>query len=201
MKDELREQLEIALRRLPIGPEAKAQLPEMVTILASFKGKLNIRTPPHFLKIGKTRAKKELHKVSTLATSFADYVTTLHEPTVVALANQGLLTHQLERSLRSVAAAAAKASPGSMVSEKPVKGRPEKLGARAIAGVVAANYKALTGKKPTVSTDWRTGKMRGPFYELMSEIFRLLEVDASPEASIRNILKTRKGEKQPKHSD
>jgi hypothetical protein len=61
---------------------------------------------------------------------------------------------------------------------KPALGTPRKDQARRIAEVAAGHYWALTGKKPTVPK--REGEAYGPFLDLVTAVFKILEVKASP---------------------
>lgn len=68
------------------------------------------------------------------------------------------------------------------------RGAPEKKQPRAIAEVVAVHYWAITGKKPTVPK--KEGVAYGPFLELMTAIFEILEINASPQSQAEAVSRT-----------
>ncbi len=179
--------IESAFRKLKIRPSRERLLPGMVRILGSLVGKANTKTPPQFLIVGRQRSNRELQRVAELASLLAEALGRLHEPGVVALADQGVLRHRVIPPLQAISKAARKAKGRNRGPRKPVTGRKQRLEVKAIAKLVGRAYRLLTGRKPTISTDWDTGKASGPFIELMTRIFRALRVKGSPEAAAREI--------------
>jgi hypothetical protein len=89
---------------------------------------------------------------------------------------------ELTKKLRMLHAAAE-----TRVSQRP-DGQPKKVQPGKIAQVVAQHYFALTGERPTVRV--KDGeKAYGPFLELLSTIFYILDVDASAESQTRAVIK------------
>jgi hypothetical protein len=64
-------------------------------------------------------------------------------------------------------------------------GRPKKQAAKAIAANAAANFELLTGRRATLSTPTAGGKASGAFLDFLSEVFKILGVDASPESQAK----------------
>jgi hypothetical protein len=58
------------------------------------------------------------------------------------------------------------------------KGQPPDLASQEIATTAAYAFLALAGKRPTVIT--RNGTARGPFVDLVAELFQIARIDASP---------------------
>jgi hypothetical protein len=59
------------------------------------------------------------------------------------------------------------------------KGAPAKNQPQKIAQITAMHFYGLTGKRPTRSTPVDYGKARGPFIELLTEIYEILGISAS----------------------
>jgi len=68
-------------------------------------------------------------------------------------------------------------------------GAPEKDLAALVARMVAEHYNRLTGKRPTRITRCGRSKAYGPFIELLTEIYRILGIKASPENQTRAVVK------------
>jgi hypothetical protein len=73
------------------------------------------------------------------------------------------------------------------------KGRRRKRGAGEVALEIARTYERLTGQLATVVT--AEGKPKGPFYELVAELFSVLKIEASAETQARSAARRRKDER------
>ena len=77
----------------------------------------------------------------------------------------------------------------------PSKGPPRKNQARLIALNAAQDYRRLTGKEPTITTNPNTNERGGQFLKFLREVFEALDIDASADvqavAAVRE-LKRRK---------
>ena len=88
MIEDSRREIEKALRKLPIKRDQDWRVPSMVDALSNFAGKTNVQVPAKFLKVRRATAEKELKKLARLTDTLAVYLSTLHEPVIVALADQ-----------------------------------------------------------------------------------------------------------------
>jgi hypothetical protein len=52
--------------------------------------------------------------------------------------------------------------------------------AKGVADILAHDYWTLTGRTPAVATDPLSGERIGSFFELISDVFFALHIDASP---------------------
>lgn len=189
--------IERAFRHLNIRPEAAAQVPGLADVLARLEGRVSGIVPSRFRSISGKRAKTELATISRLAARLDNQISRLHEPSVVALADEGILTFQASNHARLIAERAASAGAKIALNPPHDRGRPRKLAAEAIATIVSAGYSSLTGKTPTISTNWSTGRAGGPFLHLLAEVFAALKVRASPEAAARKLIRNLK-RREPK---
>lgn len=160
----------------------------MATALANFYGKRERKVPPKFVVISRADAKKELHVLVTRLDSLIKHLEHLHQPTIVALANQHILQAELLQALQKLRLplVATKIEPSR---RKPHRGRPRKVLANSVARVLARNYRTLTKQRPTVPTDWETERPYGPYYRLVQHVFTILRIKANPEAMARNAVK------------
>lgn len=60
--------------------------------------------------------------------------------------------------------------------------------AKHVTALLAQYYETLTGVEPTLHTSTLDHTPGGPFYELVSDVFRILKIRASPESQIRALL-------------
>jgi hypothetical protein len=68
-------------------------------------------------------------------------------------------------------------------------GRPRDVRADAVATITGHTYFMLTGKKPTLTIPVNSDVLtpRGPFFELLTEVFRVLELKQNPEHFAKHI--------------
>ena len=192
-------EIELALRKLPIDPERESRLPGLVQLLAGFAGKVHGKTPAHFLDAGRGTVARELSALARAASRLADAVEGLHAPTVKVLANQGILLTTISvRTLRAVANVAGTAKVPRRRRRKSSRGRLPNLAVDAVTLMVAHAYQQLTGKRATRVINWDSGKPKGPFFELVSDVFAILCVKANRDAAIRKLAKRRKRRKRRK---
>lgn len=182
------ERIEAALKRLKIKPESASQLPGLVAVFSNLADKVNAKTPAKFLPAGQGQSERELRTIAKHAAALKEALAGAHQPTIVALADQGFLTNNAnEEWLLRLAGTARKAEPKG--SEKPTRGRPPKAGAAAVASLAVGAYRNLTGEEPSVPTDPISGKPYGPFFKLVAALFSILRVKANAEAAARKACK------------
>lgn len=191
MVSDTKDKLDAAFRKLKVLPEMELRLGSVIRTLASLAGKDHLRRAPGFLAISRVRAQGELSALMRQSVALADYLDSLHEPVILGLANAGVLVREWARELRAKAAKAEKADLNGAPDKTP-RGRPPKRVAEVVTEYLAENYRVLTGDEPTISTktDWGS-KAYGPFLDFVTEVFKILQVRASPEAMVRAVLSGR----------
>ncbi|MDB2548151.1 hypothetical protein N9X60_00975 [Paracoccaceae bacterium] len=73
------------------------------------------------------------------------------------------------------------------------RGRRPYRDANRVAQIVALQYTAVTGKAPTVSTDSSKprGRLSGPFIDLLSDVFVLLDLEFATESATKHVVNKR----------
>ena len=143
-----------------------------------------------------------------------DTVSDLHQPTILALGDVGILGEQRQsleevalrltnadvtaleaeiKFLQNVASRAMRADV-SNISNVPVRGRPVNNLAMGVIRILHGEFEPLTGKQPTrtVRSDHPGSPVSGDFFNFVRDVFVALRIDAKPEAYVRAILKERK---------
>ena len=138
----------------------------------------------------------------------------LHQPTILALSDVGILGEQ-RQSLEEVALRRANAevtaqeaemgflqlvasrtrlADVSNVSNAAARGRPVNKLAMEVIRILHGEFEPLTGKQPTrtVKSDHPGSPASGDFFNFVRDVFAALRIDANPEAYVRAILKERK---------
>lgn len=72
------------------------------------------------------------------------------------------------------------------------QGRPHNIVAREVARAVCEVYRVLSGKRPTMTVDPISAEARGIVLDLLREIFEAFEIEASPEAALKQAIRTRR---------
>jgi hypothetical protein len=194
-----RPELEKAFKTLLVARGQEGRMGGMIDSLLGFAGKTNVKPPPRLREVSHKRAQGELRQLLRSIDALAIQLDKLHRPVIVALADRGVLAHSLGQSLRKISEAA-RAADLTGVSEQASKGRPPKVGPNVLTEFLASCYKSLTGKAPTVVTDWDTGKAYGPFLQLVSDVFMALEVKANPEDAARKVVRKKEKKRQAKRT-
>lgn len=194
MTDGTTTEIEAAFRKLQILQENEWHLMPIIRTL-SFIPRGETGTPPHkFSEVGRKAAQTEINSVSDAAETLKIAIDNLSQTSIVALANQGLLQIIHHRTLSDLLAkvfAVARQTNLDSVPETQGRGRPRNNLARGVASILASNYATLTGKNPTVSTRSNGAQdvPYGPFFDLVTDIFKVLEINASAEAAARAAVK------------
>ena len=179
----------------PLRSGKEQRLLEMVDLVSGIEPVYEMY--PGFKKIGKASCQKEMDTIGRLAEKLAVTLSTLHEPTIRALANVGFAKFgpdypfkpcndrlMLQELCENLANAAKKAD----VSKVPAKygaGRPQETVANMTAKLLAQHFHELTGGPPTIITPTKPGKAYGPFLTFVQAVFEILDISASPEAAAR----------------
>ena len=197
MQIDLRQKLEQAFSKISVQPAQQWRIPSMAHVLSGFAGKSNIKVPPKFKDVGRTRAQRELNRFTQSIESLIKQLEAMHQPVIDSLADKGILIAELLPVFRRIGATARETQlrrPGG----PSYCGRPRKLAADAIAHILAHNYKTLTGKTPTVATNSDTNAAYGEYLGLVEDVFKALGVDANPEGAARNAVRGKRRKSVPK---
>jgi hypothetical protein len=182
--------LKAALRRLPGLHGDVATEPRLCIAcdrLAPLAGLTASSDTPFRLASRKT-TRTELDELARLADALADHVERdLHMPAIIALADAHVMRDTV-RSLSREWAMHARRADLSQIPERIGRGQEQlRQLARAVGWMLRQDVEALTGKRPTITV--RDGEATGPFLDLVTEVFSILAIKASPEAVAREALK------------
>lgn len=209
---EKKQRLQDALAKLDVRDEYRWSVPVVIQSLLQIQTDAPDDPVPSFSVKGRVGVRKELDDVALIAEKLASHLDQLCEPAFTALADGGLLQIQhrrpsiiigsdgarssivenfnLQGVLRRVAEMAREAHLDS-VPESQGKGRPPDGLVLVVSSILAADYSTLTGKAPTVGT--RNNGVQdvpyGPFFDLVSDVFTALGINASPEAAARSAVR------------
>jgi hypothetical protein len=162
--------LEAAFNRLPEPPTIQEDRIPHKKLIPGIARELMIMRPVQKPKYA--TVKKGLQKVATHAARTVEALDSLPPEVIAALNLRPATFRQLKLMLRILPILAKSAEVG------PRRRATTKVHPRKIAWRVAEHYCALTGKrKPTVPD--KNGVPYGPFLELLTDVFRILEVRAS----------------------
>lgn len=204
--------LQDALAKLTVREEYRWSVPVVIQSLMQINTEAPENPVPNFSVKGRAAVRKELDDVASIAEKLVSHLDELCEPAFTALADGGLLQIQHRRAsivlgsdgtrsssvenfdlqgvLRRVAEMARNARLDD-VPESQGRGRPSDGLVFAVSSILAADYSTLTGNAPTVAT--RNNGVQdvpyGPFFDLVSDVFAAIGIDASPEAAARAAVK------------
>jgi hypothetical protein len=114
----------------------------------------------------------------------------LRQPAVKAMANAGFLRHAVFDQAPEKIAARAGAALASIEDDDrpPHRGRAQQARqADAIVATLGFWFRQWTGKNVASLTHRDGGRPSGVFFDLVSDVFRILRIDASPEATINRL--------------
>lgn len=183
-------QIKSTFDRLPLRQGKDEHLRHTVSRLA----KIAIdRTKPNqaqnaFAPANRATCEAELNSLIRVADDLVNIVSGLHQPTILALADAGLLRAHLHQIAVQIKEAVARADVSKVDPQLP-KGRHRDEFARMIAGYLANQFHFLTGETPTIRVHTpphpSAGKAYGPFLELITDVFSAMNIKASPETFAR----------------
>ena len=185
-------ELEAACRLLPGRPEALSAIPRFVSVMTLIaqhtRGRPGI-APAAYSDIGRGTAQRELWELSKLACRLGGHIKRLHQPTILALADVGILGAvriELPQELCRLARQAACAD----VSDLPLKakrGRKEDIRAFKIGRIAGRVYYDLTGQLPTFTTDPGTSRLSGQWPTFLRSVLDVMHMDHSADYLARKI--------------
>ena len=233
---DVRAMLAAAFELLPLRPGVQARVDLRVELLAplAMAGPGAGRATPKFRDANRATCAKELKRLELQAERVAklskkardhlararaakmllDTVRDLHQPTILALGDVGILGQQrqslekvalhlvkaeviaeeAERGFLQLVASRARLADVSNVSNAAARGRPVDNLAMGVIRILHGEFEPLTGKRParTVKSDQPCSPAAGDFFNFVRDVFLALRIDANPEAYVRAILKERK---------
>jgi hypothetical protein len=136
-------------------------IPRQLMLMAPWQCRRNILSP-----------KQALRQLDDTSARLVDLMDRLPPIVVEALNFRQRALSDLKTKLRILNCAA------KSTKVPPSRGAPRKIQARKVAVAVAQHYYGLTSKKPTVPKD-KNERPYGPFLNLMTAVFEILEVNAS----------------------
>jgi len=138
--------------------------------------------------VGAKATRRELDAVKQAADKLRTAIEEMHAPARQALGFDdgpgGAGSYALEAALAALAERITQCE----LPELPANaGRGRKRAEReaSLTSEIAKVYWRHTGQVPTIRTDYETGKVYGPFFEFVGDIFAALGVTASPESQAR----------------
>lgn len=210
---DVRELIQAAYRKLSVLPEKESLILGKVSFLAQIEKGATGEPPIRYRLAGRAKVRSQLDDVAKAAEKLAEALEGLYAPSIAALADNGFLqldvaaskkskvwvdgqqshrvkTYRLPELLQELATIARTADI-SAVPEEQGKGRLPNNLAKSLGSVLAFDYHSLTGHRPIVST--RNNGVQdvpyGPFFDLVSEVFTILDVQAKPEHIAREAVK------------
>jgi hypothetical protein len=153
-----------------------------------------VNLPHHsvqFNTAGRTKTDNELEKLGRFADELAKHIESLHESTILTLAEAGQwkLRIELPVILRDAAKVTREADT-SWISENLPGGKPKNIRAQITAGMLAFYYYKIAGQDPTMQYDNSTRKPAdyGQFLNLVEDVFATLNLAESTEYFARQAI-------------
>ena len=193
-----RNRIEAAYWRLDIQnrdqKEVQDRLAAMVDEMASMSASAKIN--PAFAVVGREATKKELQTLAKKCNALTGCLASLHAPAIGALANRGFVDRHALLILAEQLSNAVDSTLNTDLSEIPAKqgsGRHPDYLARGVARILAHEFHTLTGDNPTITVNsYAAGNTAGgPFLDLVTGIFGVLGITASPETFARQAISFR----------
>jgi hypothetical protein len=186
------EQIEAAFRKFDLLPDSEMALKRAVENISSINGEGKGTFPKKFSNADVNVTKTELRKLVALSKKLADHIEEMHAPAITVMLDKDF-RFKLSAEIRSTAANAESSLKNldhllsSLVPPEMLKtdkgGRRENSRAKATSTILAYYYKNLTGLRPTITNDptHEKSKPKGPFFNLVEEVFRILGLEEKPE--------------------
>lgn len=186
------QQIEAAFRKLKLLPDREMALKRAIENISSIDGEGEGTFPKKFSNANVEVTKTELKKLAALCKKLANHIEEMHAPAIIVMLDKDF-RFKLSAEILSTAANAEHALKNldqrlsSLVPPEMLKtdkgGRRENSRAKATSALLAYLYKDLTGLRPTLTNDpiHETSKPKGPFFNLVEEVFKILELDEKAE--------------------
>jgi hypothetical protein len=197
--DAITEELEAVIRKLPVLPDKQKYVPRAAQLLATIpfiKQVQGVRHPPR----GDRAAIRELGVLAKHLMTADSKLADLCEEADGALAEEPLRPQiSFDRGKVSFGTVLAGLIEQTEAARARLEAKPRKKGGgrqpKSREGAAAARalgcYEALTGKLGGVSTDPYTEQRGGPFFRFLSDVFRVLHIQASVESQAKQVVKAR----------
>jgi hypothetical protein len=195
--NKIRAKIKSAFGGLHVREAASEHLEQTITTLTGIAvARMHPSAAPNaFAPANRVTCEAELALILSAADTMKRAIEELHEPTISALANVGVLRSDLHRWAIELREAVERAD----VSDVPAtlrRGRHRDDFAKRIAAYLASEFQFLTGCRPTmrVRTDAhaQSGTAYGPFLEFVTNVFRAMGIKAAPESFARAAVNTLK---------
>jgi hypothetical protein len=194
------EKLKAAMHALPVLEDRRHMIDRLADSLKVIGILAAVNDQPWARPTGSGQALKELEELLRRAGPLAVHIRGMHGTAHDALERGGKVRHwrrlasDLEDVCRAADAACTKLASLPAETKKP-GGAPKKRQAERVTGKAAKYYTALTGRQPTLTVDGdkRGHRASGTFLTFLESVFAAFDIDASPEAQAKALLKkTRK---------
>ncbi len=184
-----REAIEARLRQLDYSPDAPEFAVEKWAskIQLSCLRRLN-EARPFAREVSGKSARDEIAEYQDLCFRLHQHVFSMSKTAIDALkANKGKLADPLNIGWQMLDHSRLSVAAYNSIDplKRPKGGAPRLHYAPAVASAVAGAYWEITGKRPTVSVNPVTYGAYGPFLELLTDIFGVLSIEASPESQAK----------------
>jgi len=198
------EQLEGALGRLTMPSEQRPNIPADAQSLLNVKAIFAVKDTPRARIGGTKKARRDLEILAKRAIDLHTHIRSMHGDALAFIREQCIsgdgqrvagdpLT--ISADVEGLAGAAQRAHRGlAGADEKPAGPKGRRHLAAAVTEKAARVYERLTGNAATLSVD-SENRAYGPFLSLLAEVFRILNVRASPESQTRAFLKEKRRKK------
>jgi hypothetical protein len=175
MGSEIRARIEAAFNRLNLSAGTNERVRCAVATLVQIAMSAPNRRPGDAAAPAR-RKKKQLTALAKAASDFVQAIDDLPEASI-ALSETKFLVRAEPREWALETAELARQRADAIAIKTSTK--PPKIVARLIAACLAHEFEALTGKRATKITDPVTGKLRGPFFDLVTDVFAAMNIHAS----------------------
>lgn len=188
--DRLISELTDAFNRLKIIDSERLYLGSYIRFLAEKLGPVSHEPYPNKFTNKTAVVVPEIQELSSRATELLDYLSTIHQSTILTLADVSARNTLIAACAQMVKTAEAtlktlNLSDDDTNSNPPSNsgGRPRKDRALQLAVSLAGNYQRLTGNPPVIQVDFESegNPAVGDFHRLLDDVFGILKIDANPE--------------------
>lgn len=187
-ESDLRAACQKLTNRAGVGPTIERAVATLMTLGRAIHQRPPLHNPA-FALVSKATCERELRNVAEKALSLAEAIEGLHEPTIIALADQHMhcsVRINLPPVLRQLADQAEHAT---VANQPPQAGRGARVRAPAlmIARTAGRLYREITDKPPTFTTDPMTSERRGLWPTFLRAVFSALHYHAYGDRLMRTV--------------
>ena len=143
------------------------------------------------LEVSTKRTVKELQYFQQLSLRLSDLIDGMHKPSYERLKAEGIDVGALAAQLGEVGEFTDHAL-HEIDGSKIIRGRRKKHAAKMVTEAAAECFEQMTGRRATLTVAPQTAAVSGRWFEFLSTIFKVLNIDESPENQARALMeKTR----------